>query len=54
MRGSSEKRRILMPVYVVAALEDSPQELYSARCTTFRGPLTAGSEKNAISLLLLL
>ena len=50
MRGSSEKRRTEMPVYVVAALEISPQELNSERCTTFLGPLS-GNEKYAISLL---
>ena len=50
--GSSEKRRTEMPVYVVAALEFSPQELNSERCTTLLGPLS-GSEKYAISLLLM-
>ena len=46
MRGSSAKLRVVMPVYVVAALEFSPQELNSARCTTFLA-LLMGNEKSA-------
>ena len=45
MRGSSLKRRLGTPVYVVADVALSPQELNSARCTSLANPLFDGNEQ---------
>ena len=52
MRGSSFKRRIETPVYVVADVARSPQELNSDRCTSLVDPVFAGNEHSATSRVL--